>query len=159
PEVSLFVMTDGTVGLPLLPAQDFKRLGDGDTGPNTGGMGAYAPLDWAPPSLVDDVMAAVVQPTLSEMARRGSPFAGLLCVGLSLPAGGPKVGEFNCRSGARETQAVLPLMETPLAGVLSAAATGPLAGVPPLQWRDGAAVTVVIASEGYPSSPRTGQPI
>jgi phosphoribosylamine---glycine ligase len=159
PEVSLFVITDGTVGLPLLPAQDFKRLGDGDTGPNTGGMGAYAPLDWTPPSLVDDVMVAVVQPTLAEMARRGSPFAGLLYVGLALTSTGPKVVEFNCRFGDPETQVVLPLLETPLASVLYAAASGTLAGVPPLQWREGAAVTVVIASEGYPSSPRTGDPI
>jgi phosphoribosylamine--glycine ligase len=104
PEVSLFVVTDGVTAVPLMPAQDFKRIGDGDTGPNTGGMGAYAPLAWAPDGLVDDVMASVVHPTLSELARRGKPFAGLLYVGLALTAGGPKVIEFNCRFGDPETQ-------------------------------------------------------
>jgi len=156
PEVSLFVLTDGTVGLPLLPAQDFKRIGDGDTGPNTGGMGAYAPLDWAPPSLVDDVMATVVRPTLAEMTRRGAPFAGLLYVGLALTATGPRVVEFNCRFGDPETQVVLPLLATPLAGLLYAAATGTLGDRPPLRWHEEAAVTVVVASSGYPGSPRTG---
>jgi phosphoribosylamine--glycine ligase len=159
PEASLFVITDGTVGRPLLPAQDFKRLGDGDTGPNTGGMGAYAPLDWAPPSLVDDVMAAVVEPTLAEMSRRGTPFAGLLYVGLALTSAGPKVVEFNCRFGDPETQVVLAMLDSPLAGVLYAAATGTLSAAPPLVWRDGAAVTVVVASAGYPAAPRTGDPI
>jgi phosphoribosylamine--glycine ligase len=159
PEVSLFVVTDGTVGVPLVPAQDFKRLGDGDSGPNTGGMGAYAPLDWAPASLVDDVMATVVDPTLAEMSRRGTPFAGLLYVGLALTAAGPKVVEFNCRFGDPETQVVLPLLDTPLAEVLLAAATGGLAGQAPLRWRDGAAVTVVVASEGYPAAARTGDVI
>jgi phosphoribosylamine---glycine ligase len=159
PEVSVFVVTDGTVGRPLLPAQDFKRIGNGDAGPNTGGMGAYAPLDWAPPSLVDDVMRSVVEPTLAEMARRGTPFAGLLYVGLALTSAGPKVVEFNCRFGDPETQVVLALLDTPLAGVLYAAATGTLAVVPPLAWRDGAAVTVVVASAGYPAKPRTGDPI
>jgi phosphoribosylamine--glycine ligase len=159
PEVSLFVVTDGTVGLPLMPAQDFKRIGDGDTGPNTGGMGAYAPLDWAPASLVNDVMTAVVRPTLAEMSRRGTPFVGLLYVGLALTAAGPKVVEFNCRFGDPETQVVLAMLETPLAGVLYAAATGTLDTVPPLVWRDGAAVTVVVASAGYPASPRTGDVI
>jgi phosphoribosylamine--glycine ligase len=159
PEVSVFAITDGTVARPLLPAQDFKRIGDGDTGPNTGGMGAYAPLDWAPPSLVDDVMATVVEPTLVEMSRRGTPFAGLLYVGLALTSAGPKVVEFNCRFGDPETQVVLALLDTPLAGVLYAAATGTLARTPPLIWRDEAAVTVVVASAGYPAAPRTGEPI
>ncbi len=159
PEVSLFVITDGTVGRPLLPAQDFKRIGDGDTGPNTGGMGAYTPLDWAPPSLVDDVMTAVVEPTLAEMSRRGTPFAGLLYVGLALTSAGPKVVEFNCRFGDPETQVVLALLDSPLAGVLYAAATGALSAAPPLVWRDGAAVTVVVASQGYPAAPHTGDPI
>ncbi|HKD97584.1 MAG TPA: phosphoribosylamine--glycine ligase [Micromonosporaceae bacterium] len=159
PEVSLFVVTDGQAAVPLLPAQDFKRVGDGDTGPNTGGMGAYAPLPWAPESLVDDVMAAVVTPTLAEMARRGSPFVGLLYVGLALTGTGPRVVEFNCRFGDPETQVVLALLETPLAGVLHAAATGTLSTVPPLRWREGAAVTVVVAAEGYPVAPRTGDVI
>jgi phosphoribosylamine--glycine ligase len=157
--VSLFVVTDGTAAVPLLPAQDFKRVGDGDTGPNTGGMGAYTPLPWAPESLVDDVMAAVVAPTLAEMTRRGMPFAGLLYVGLALTAAGPRVVEFNCRFGDPETQVVLAMLATPLAGVLHAAATGTLAALPPLRWRAGAAVTVVVAAGGYPGAPRTGDVI
>jgi phosphoribosylamine--glycine ligase len=159
PEVSLFMVTDGTAAVPLLPAQDFKRIGDGDTGPNTGGMGAYAPLAWAPPGLVDDVLATVVWPTLAEMRRLGTPFAGLLYVGLALTADGPKVIEFNCRFGDPETQVVLALLETPLAGLLYAAATGQLAEHPPLRWRPGAAVTVVVASAGYPGTPKVGDPI
>jgi phosphoribosylamine--glycine ligase len=159
PEVSLFIVTDGEAARPLVPAQDFKRIGDGDTGPNTGGMGAYAPLPWAPPSLVDDVMATVVEPTLAEMRRRGTPFAGLLYAGLVLTGGGPKVIEFNCRFGDPETQVVLPLLATPLAGLLRAAATGTLAEQPQLQWRDGSAVTVVIASAGYPATSTKGDVI
>ncbi|HEY0696801.1 MAG TPA: phosphoribosylamine--glycine ligase, partial [Micromonospora sp.] len=159
PEVSLFVVTDGEAALPLLPAQDFKRIGDGDTGPNTGGMGAYAPLPWAPDNLVDDVMASVVHPTLAELRRRGTPFAGLLYVGLAITTDGPRVIEFNARFGDPETQVVLALLETPLAGLLHAAAVGTLAGHPPLRWRDGAAVTVVLASAGYPGSARTGDVI
>jgi len=159
PEVSLFVVTDGVAAVPLLPAQDFKRIGDGDTGPNTGGMGAYAPLSWTPDGLVDDVMTGVVRPTLGELARRGTPFAGLLYVGLALTASGPKVIEFNCRFGDPETQTVLALLETPLAGLLHAAATGTLAAHPPLRWWPGSAVTVVVASEGYPATPRTGDVI
>ncbi|QGN46011.1 phosphoribosylamine--glycine ligase [Micromonospora sp. WMMC415] len=159
PEVSLFVVTDGEAAVPLLPAQDFKRVGDGDTGPNTGGMGAYAPLPWAPPGLVDEVMRDVVHPTLAEMRRRGTPFAGLLYVGLAITAAGPRVIEFNARFGDPETQVVLALLETPLAGLLHAAATGTLADHPPLRWRDGAAVTVVVAAEGYPATPRAGDVI
>ncbi|MFY1653211.1 phosphoribosylamine--glycine ligase [Solwaraspora sp. WMMB762] len=159
PEVSLFVVTDGTAAVPLLPAQDFKRVGVGDTGPNTGGMGAYAPLPWAPPDLVDQVMAEVVHPTLAEMRHRGTPFAGLLYVGLAVTAAGPRVIEFNARFGDPETQVVLALLETPLAGLLHAAATGTLADHPPLHWRDGAAVTVVLASAGYPAAARTGDMI
>ncbi|WBB97026.1 phosphoribosylamine--glycine ligase [Solwaraspora sp. WMMA2080] len=159
PEVSLFVVTDGTAAVPLLPAQDFKRVGVGDTGPNTGGMGAYAPLPWAPPDLVNQVMTEVVHPTLAEMRHRGTPFAGLLYVGLAVTAAGPRVIEFNARFGDPETQVVLALLETPLAGLLHAAATGTLADHPPLRWRDGAAVTVVLASAGYPAAARTGDVI
>lgn len=159
PEVSLFVVTDGEAALPLLPAQDFKRIGDGDAGPNTGGMGAYAPLPWAPPGLVDEVMAAVVHPTLGELRRRGAPFVGLLYVGLAITAGGPKVIEFNARFGDPETQVVLALLATPLGGLLNAAATGALGAHPPLVWRDGAAVTVVLAAADYPGTPRTGDEI
>ncbi|NYT95380.1 phosphoribosylamine--glycine ligase [Salinispora sp. H7-4] len=159
PEVSLFVVTDGETAVPLLPAQDFKRVGDDDTGPNTGGMGAYAPLPWAPPGLVDEVMRDIAHPTLAELRRRGTPFAGLLYVGLAITAAGPRVIEFNARFGDPETQAVLALLETPLAGLLHAAATGDLAAHPPLRWRAGAAVTVVVAAEGYPAKPRTGDVI
>jgi phosphoribosylamine--glycine ligase len=156
PEVSVFVVCDGQRAMPLLPAQDFKRIGDGDTGPNTGGMGAYAPLPWAPPDLVEQVMAAIVRPTLAEMARRGTPYQGMLYVGLALTPHGPKVVEFNCRFGDPEAQVELALLETPLAGLLYAAATGALAGHPPLRWRPGAAVTVVVAAAGYPVAPSTG---
>jgi phosphoribosylamine--glycine ligase len=159
PEVSLFALTDGTTVLPLLPAQDFKRRDDGDAGPNTGGMGAYAPLPWAPSGLVDDVLATVLQPTVDEMSRREEPFAGLLYAGLALTSRGVRVVEFNARFGDPETEVVLPLLETPLAGLLHAAATGRLAEAGPLRWRDGAAVTVVVAAEGYPERPRTGDPV
>jgi phosphoribosylamine--glycine ligase len=159
PEVSLFVVTDGTTALPLMPAQDFKRIGDGDQGPNTGGMGAYAPLPWAPPGLSERVLTEIVHPTLAEMRRRGTPFSGLLYVGLALTPDGPKVIEFNARFGDPETQVVLALLETPLAGLLHAAATGTLAAHPPLRWREGAAVTVVVASRNYPGTPRTGDVI
>jgi phosphoribosylamine--glycine ligase len=159
PEVSLFVATDGVDARPLVPAQDFKRVGDGDTGPNTGGMGAYAPLPWLPDGFVDEVMSTVVTPTLREMADRGTPFAGLLYVGLALTAKGPMVVEFNARFGDPETAVILPLLETPLAGLLLAAATGRLTEHPPLRWRDAAAVAVVLASAGYPSAARSGDVI
>jgi phosphoribosylamine--glycine ligase len=159
PEVSLFVVTDGTAAVPLMPAQDFKRLADNDEGPNTGGMGAYAPLPWAPADLVPRVMRETVEPTLAEMRKRGTPFAGLLYVGLALTPGGPKVIEFNARFGDPETQVVLALLATPLAGLLQAAATGKLAEHPPLRWHDGSAVTVVVASKDYPATPRTGDVI
>ncbi len=156
PEVSLFCLVDGSTVVPLLPVQDFKRVGDGDAGPNTGGMGAYCPLPWAPAGLVDDVVARVVTPVAEELVARGAPFSGLLYAGLALTAAGPQVVEFNCRFGDPETQVVLPLLRTPLAGVLHAAATGTLARQPPLEWADGAAVTVVVAADGYPGTPRLG---
>ena len=159
PEVSLFVITDGVTARPLLPSQDFKRIGDGDTGPNTGGMGAYAPLDWLPSTVVDEVMSTVVHPTLRVMRERGTPFVGLLYVGLALTKAGPRVIEFNARFGDPETQVVLALLETPLGGLLTAAATGALDAHPPLRWRDGAAVIVVVSAAGYPGQPRTGDPI
>jgi len=159
PEVSLFAITDGTTVLPLLPAQDHKRVGDGDTGPNTGGMGAYAPLPWLPAGTVEHVQAKVLQPVVDEMARRGTPFSGLLYAGLALTSRGPQVVEFNCRFGDPETQVVLALLETPLAGLLLAAATGELAAQQPLVWHPGAAVTVVVATEGYPVSSTSGDRI
>ena len=156
PEVSLFAICDGVTAVPLLPAQDFKRVGDGDAGPNTGGMGAYCPLPWAPDGLVEEVMTRVIDPTLAEMRRRGTPFTGLLYAGLALTGRGVRVVEFNVRFGDPETQAVLALLETPLAGVLRAAGRGELAGLPPLRWRDGAAVVVVEAARGYPGTPVGG---
>jgi phosphoribosylamine--glycine ligase len=159
PEVSLFCLTDGRAVLPLAPAQDFKRVSDGDTGPNTGGMGAYSPLPWAPPGLVDQVVTRVAQPTIDEMARRGTPFSGVLYCGLALTSKGLRVVEFNARFGDPETQVVLARLATPLAGVLSAAASGRLSELSPLRWRDLAAVTVVVAASGYPGTPRTGDPI
>jgi phosphoribosylamine---glycine ligase len=159
PEVSLFCITDGTTVVPLIPAQDFKRVRDDDDGPNTGGMGAYTPLAWAPEGLADEVVETVVRPTLTEMAKRGTPFSGLLYVGLALTSKGAKVVEFNVRFGDPETQSVLSMLETPLGGLLNAAATGTLADHPQLKWRDGASVTVVLASAGYPDAPRTGDEI
>ncbi len=156
PEVSLFAITDGKVVRPLQPAQDFKRVGHGDTGPNTGGMGAYTPLPWAPAGLVDKVVATVIQPTVDEMARRGTPFTGLLYAGLAITTKGIKVIEFNARFGDPETQVLLSLLESPLGQALYAAATGNLAGTPPLRWRQGAAVGVVLAAQGYPAFPITG---
>jgi phosphoribosylamine--glycine ligase len=159
PEVSLFAVCDGRTAVPLLPAQDFKRAHDGDQGPNTGGMGAYTPLPWAPDGLADEVMATVIQPAVDTLARRGTPYRGLLYAGLALTAAGVRVIEFNARFGDPETQVVLDRLETPLAGLLHAAAAGDLAGAPGLRWRPGAAVTVVIAAEGYPERPVSGDAI
>lgn len=159
PEVSLFCVTDGVTVVPLAPAHDFKRLQDGDLGPNTGGMGAYAPLDWAPTGLRDEVVSRVVQPTVDELARRGTPFCGLVYAGLALTPKGVRVIEFNARFGDPETQVVLELLHSPLGALLYAAATGTLADAPPPQWSEQAAVCVVIASKGYPQAPRTGDPV
>jgi phosphoribosylamine--glycine ligase len=159
PEVSLLVVCDGVQARPLVPAQDFKRVGDGDSGPNTGGMGAYAPLPWLPAGFVDEIMSTVVSPTLAEMSARGTPFRGVLYVGLALTAKGPKVVEFNARFGDPETEVVLPLLATPLGGMLYAAATGALANEPELVWRKGFAVAVVLASQGYPVRPRSGDTV
>ncbi|MFD5426284.1 phosphoribosylamine--glycine ligase [Streptomyces sp. NPDC127084] len=159
PEVSLFAITDGETVLPLQPAQDFKRALDADQGPNTGGMGAYSPLPWADPKLVEDVLENVLQPTVDEMRRRGTPFSGLLYAGLAITSRGVRVIEFNARFGDPETQVVLARLRTPLAGLLLSAARGTLDSEPPLKWRDDAAVTVVVASHNYPGTPRTGDPI
>jgi phosphoribosylamine--glycine ligase len=159
PEVSLFALTDGETVYPLEPAQDFKRAFDGDAGPNTGGMGAYTPLPWAPAGLVEDVRRRVLVPTVRELARRGTPFQGLLYAGLALTARGVRVIEFNARFGDPETQALLQRLESPLGVLLQAAAQGRLDEVDPPRWRGGAAVAVVMAAEGYPDSPRKGDPI
>lgn len=159
PEVSLFAITDGSTVVPLQPAQDFKRAYDGDAGPNTGGMGAYTPLPWAPADLVDEVQRTILQPTVDELARRGTPFSGLLYAGLALTSKGVRVVEFNARFGDPETQPLLARLKTPLGGLLYAAATGTLAEQPALQWSDGSAVAVVLAAENYPASPVTGDVI
>ena len=156
PEVSLFAITDGTTVYPLQPAQDFKRIFDGDAGPNTGGMGAYTPLTWAPDGFVADVLRDVLQPTVDELARRGTPFAGLLYAGLALTKTGVRVVEFNARFGDPETQPLLALLASPLSPLLHAAATGTLGDVSPPEFHDGAAVGVVIASEGYPETSSSG---
>ena len=156
PEVSLFAITDGLTALPLQPAQDFKRVGDGDTGPNTGGMGAYTPLPWAPPGLVDEIMESVVEPTIAELGRQGTPFVGLLYAGLALTSRGLRVVEFNVRFGDPETQAVLAALDSPLGQVLYAASTGTLDQIGELAWKPGSAVVVVLAADGYPGTPAKG---
>ncbi len=159
PEVSLFAICDGTTVVPLQPAQDFKRAYDDDAGPNTGGMGAYSPLPWAPGDLVDEVTERVLQPMVDAMAARGTPFSGLLYAGLALTSRGVRVVEFNARFGDPETQVVLARLRSGLGGLLKAAATGALAAHPEPQWSDDAAVTIVLAAHGYPESPRKGDPI
>jgi phosphoribosylamine---glycine ligase len=156
PEVSLFCVVDGHTVVPLLPAQDFKRVGEGDNGPNTGGMGAYAPLPWLPDDVYREIVKQIAEPVAAELVRRGSSFSGLLYVGLAITKSGPAVVEFNCRFGDPETQAVLALLDSPLGQLLHAAGTGTLAEFGELRWRDGAAVTVVLAAENYPGRPRVG---
>jgi len=159
PEVSLFCITDGTAVMPLALAQDFKRAADGDRGPNTGGMGAYSPLDWVPEGVVQGILDRVARPTVEEMRRHGMPFVGVLYVGLALTARGPRVIEFNVRFGDPEAQVLLARLATPLGRVLLAAATGRLDEVGPLRWRREHAVAVVVASAGYPDAPRIGDQI
>lgn len=159
PEVSLFVLSDGADVVPLAPAQDFKRIFDQDEGPNTGGMGAYTPLDWVPEGFVEEVIARVAQPTIDEMAHRGTPFVGVLYCGLALTSRGTRVIEFNARFGDPETQAVLARLRTPLGGLLLAAAKGQLADVESLRWAEESAVAVVLAAANYPGTPRTGERI
>lgn len=159
PEVSLFCLVDGETVVPLIPAQDHKRVGDNDTGPNTGGMGAYTPLPWLPDEVTAQIVDDVVKPVAAELVRRGTPFSGLLYAGLAIGKDGPSVVEFNCRFGDPETQAVLALLKSPLGQALNATATGTLADLPPLEWEDGAAVIVVVAAENYPGKPRTGDVI
>ncbi len=159
PEVSLFAVCDGITAQPLQPAQDFKRIFDGGQGPNTGGMGSYSPLPWAPADLRETVMRDVVQPTLDEMARRGTPFVGCLYVGLALTEAGPRVIEFNCRFGDPDIQPVLALLDSSLSELLLAAARGELASLPAPVFADGASVTVVLASAGYPETSSKGDVI
>ena len=159
PEVSLFLLSDGRTVLPLAPAQDYKLLGDGDTGPNTGGMGAYSPLPWLPETFVDEVIDTIALPTVRQLEAEGTPFIGLLYCGLVLTPRGIRVIEFNARFGDPETQVVLARLVTPLSKLLHASATGTLAGLPRPEFALDVAVTVVIASEGYPEKALTGRPI
>jgi phosphoribosylamine--glycine ligase len=158
-ELSLFAITDGETVLPMLPAQDHKRLLDGDLGPNTGGMGAYAPVSLATPGMVEDAIERVFVPTLEALRGAGAPFSGLLYAGLMLTAQGPKVVEFNCRFGDPETEAILPLLESSLLDPLTAVANGSGLSEQRLLWSDQFAVTTVVASDGYPSNPHKGSAI
>jgi phosphoribosylamine--glycine ligase len=159
PEDSHIADTDGKTFVPLQPAQDFNSIGDYDTGPNTGGMGAYTPLPWAPPDLVDHVLETVLQPTVDEMAKRGTPFAGLLYAGLALTSKGVRVVEFNARFGDPETQPLLALLNSSLYTLLNAAANGRLARAAKPKWKKGAAVGLVVAAENYPDAPTVGDVI
>jgi len=159
PEVSLFAVTDGVTVYPMQPAQDFKRISDDDQGPNTGGMGAYTPLPWAPYDLIDEVLGTVLQPTVDEMARRGTPFQGLLYAGLALTSNGVRVVEFNARFGDPETQPLMALLDSPLGELLKAAADSRLHEVSAPRWHPGAAVAVVLASKGYPEGSSKGDVI
>jgi len=159
-ELSLFAIADGHDVLPMIGAQDHKRLGEGDEGPNTGGMGAYTPVSLSTPALVDDVTERVFLPTLHALRKRGTPFSGLLYAGLMLTPDGPKVVEFNCRFGDPETQAILPMLASSLLDPMLAVARGARIGsMAPFAWRSGASVTTVVASGGYPDAPKTGFPI
>ena len=158
-EVSLFLLSDGHTVLPLSPAQDYKRALDNDEGPNTGGMGAYSPLPWLPAGFVDEVIETIAVPTVRQLASEHTPFIGLLYCGLIVTDRGIRVIEFNARFGDPETQVVLPRLITPLSGLLFAAATGELGSVPRPEFSDNVAVTVVLASEGYPENPITGRPL
>lgn len=159
PEISLFGISDGTTILAMQPAQDFKRAFDGDLGPNTGGMGAYSPLPWAPPDIVEQTLVQVLRPTVAEMKARNTPFIGLLYAGLALTKQGIRVIEFNARFGDPETQVLLPRLKTPLARLLYQAATGSLMDSSDLEWSSQSAVTVVLAAQGYPKAPLVGDPI
>jgi phosphoribosylamine--glycine ligase len=158
-EVSLFFLSDGAKVMPLTPAQDYKRAFDGDAGPNTGGMGSYSPLPWLPEGFVDEVERTVALPTVQELARLGAPFVGLLYCGLIVTARGIRVIEFNARFGDPETQVVLRRLITPLEGLLLRAATGHLENAPVAEFSKDAAITVVLASEGYPETSAPNRPI
>jgi phosphoribosylamine---glycine ligase len=159
-ELSLFAIADGYDVLPMIGAQDHKRLLDGDEGPNTGGMGAYTPVSFSTPSLVDEVTERVFLPTLHALRKRGTPFTGLLYAGLMLTPDGPKVVEFNCRFGDPETQAILPMLTSSLLDPMLAVSRGARIGsMSPFTWRSGASVTTVVASGGYPDAPVTGYPV
>jgi phosphoribosylamine--glycine ligase len=152
-EVSVLALTDGKTIRPLLPAQDHKRIGDGDTGANTGGMGAYAPAPLVTPALMTRIQNEVLKPTLNTLNRRGLDYRGVLYAGLMVsPTGEPKVLEFNCRFGDPETQAILPLLDTPLVDLLLACTEQRLAALPPIEWKSAVSVCVAIAAQGYPGN-------
>ena len=156
-ELSLFAITDGNTFLPMLPAQDHKRLLDGDAGPNTGGMGAYAPVSIGSTAVLDDACSRIIGPTLEALREQGRPFTGLLYAGLMLTKDGPRVVEFNCRFGDPETEAILPLMRSSLLDlIVRVAGGGSLAGTPPIEWEARHAVTTVVAAAGYPEAPIAG---
>lgn len=159
PEVSLFFLSDGHTVMPLAPAQDYKRAWDGDQGPNTGGMGAYSPLPWLAEGFIEQVTNTIARPTINELASRGVPFVGLLYCGLIVTEGGIRVIEFNARFGDPETQVVLARLTSDFAPLLLAAANGTLADCEPPAFSDDVALTVVLASEGYPEQPLTGRVI
>ncbi len=159
PEVSLFVITDGERVVPLIPAQDFKRVRDNDQGPNTGGMGAYTPLEWLPEGFTEQVIERVARPVVDELRRRGTPFVGVLYCGLAVTQRGVQVIEFNARFGDPETQSVLAMLESPLGELMLDAARGRLSEDRTLQWKSGASVTVVLAAQNYPGAPRKGDVI
>jgi phosphoribosylamine---glycine ligase len=157
-EVSVLALTDGLTVRPLLPAQDHKRIGEGDTGENTGGMGVYAPTPLMTPALMERIEQEILQPTVEALRERGIDYRGVLYAGLMItPEGNPTVLEFNCRFGDPETQAILPLLETPLDELLLACTQQRLAQLPPIAWKQGAAACVVAAAQGYPSSYQKGQ--
>lgn len=159
-EASVLAVTDGKTIRPLLPAQDHKTIGEGDTGPNTGGMGAYAPTPVVDAAMLDRIQQEILEPAIATLQSQGIDYCGVLYAGLMItPAGDPKVVEFNCRFGDPETQAVLPLLETPLAEVIQACIEGRLADLPPLEWQQGASACVVAAAEGYPDSYAKGMAI
>ena len=158
-ELSLFVVTDGEWALPLLPARDHKRLLDGDLGPNTGGMGAYAPAALGSPELLRVIMTSIIEPTLAAMREQGFPFRGLLYAGLMITADGPKVVEFNCRFGDPETQALMPLLDSNLLELISCAATGSIRDCAPPRWKPMLSVATVLAAGGYPDKPRVGDAV
>jgi phosphoribosylamine---glycine ligase len=157
-EISVFALSDGQRVVPLAPAQDFKRIGDGDTGPNTGGMGSFSPVPGIGPTEVAELVEQIHLPVVEELAHRGAPFVGVLFAGLMLTESGPKVLEFNARFGDPETQSILPRLDGDLLGALAAAAGGDLAGIE-LAVSEEAAVTVVLAAEGYPERADAGTPI
>ncbi len=158
PEVSLLAFCDGKVADPMIPAQDHKRIFDGDKGPNTGGMGAYAPVPVCPPAMVKELTQTILQPTLDGLRAEGRPFTGVLYAGLMLTASGPKVIEFNVRFGDPETQVILPLLDADLLTICEACASDNLANTD-VKWKGGAAACVVLASDGYPGIYKTGEEI